>query len=210
MAAQASHVVYADKALKTILKGRRVNEKEYFLGTLFPDIRYLVKIDRNLTHFNTITANDLSKARNDFELGMLVHSLVDVERDLLINNSGIYKKLPPQIGIYTFVKLIEEKYAYPVYREWGNITNYLNDILFYEVNFVDKALVCQWHLILQKYFNKPPTKNSIFKFAEAINIEKETTTLYAEYSHFANSFFLIGALKSIYPSLFEYKPILPK
>ena len=202
MAAQASHVVYADKALKTILKGRKVNEKDYFLGTLFPDIRYLAKIDRNLTHFSAITVDNLVSAKSDFELGMLVHSLVDTEREKIIGNTGIYSSLPTEIGIYTFVKLVEEIYTYPIYENWVNITDFLNDVLVDETRFISEASVRQWHSILRDFFTNAPTTKSLLKFAEAIGIKKEATALYAKYGHLANNVSLISAIKSIYPSLF--------
>lgn len=210
MAAQISHVVYASKALKTILKDRKVNEKDYYLGTLFPDIRYRAKIDRNLTHFNPVDIGDLTNAKNDFELGMLVHSLVDIERENIVKDSGIYSMLPSEIGIYTFVKLVEEKYTYPLYDDWSKVASYLDEVCADEVRLIDKTTVYRWHTILQNLFAKPPTKRSLLKFAEEIGIRNEATNFYKKYGHFANNPSLICAIKSIYPLLFERIIIPPK
>jgi len=45
-----SHIIYANKLLNNKFKDRQINQREFFIGSIFPDIRYLLKVDRQNTH----------------------------------------------------------------------------------------------------------------------------------------------------------------
>ena len=49
-----SHLVYADKILKSELRDREIIEREYFMGASFPDIRYFLKVPRAVTHTDVL------------------------------------------------------------------------------------------------------------------------------------------------------------
>lgn len=76
-----SHIVYADKILKNKLQDRKVDEREYFIGASFPDIRYFLKVQKEATHTNITEPeyfwDQIQKEYDSFELGILVHIYTD-------------------------------------------------------------------------------------------------------------------------------------
>lgn len=84
---QITHIVLAAKVFdKTFSK---FNKSDFFIGTVFPDIRYLGVVKRNKTHFSNMTLDLVLKAKTSFEAGFLFHSLVDI-----IFNNNVVSILP--------------------------------------------------------------------------------------------------------------------
>lgn len=79
MAAPITHLVLAEKIFDEDLS--LFDRKEFLLGTLFPDIRYLKTIDHDKTHFNNLKITDLAGG-NSFLAGAKFHSIVDDARGL--------------------------------------------------------------------------------------------------------------------------------
>jgi hypothetical protein len=80
MAAPIAHIFLAVQILVGPFKVMS-HEKEFIIGTSFPDIRYLKVIERAETHFENVTLNDIKKETNSFKAGMLFHSFVDQKRE---------------------------------------------------------------------------------------------------------------------------------
>lgn len=74
MALFATHIRFA---MDLIDNGRYSpgDHGQYLSGTTYPDSRWLSKIDRNLTHVNSIPDN--TEVSDDFKLGWLVHCQYD-------------------------------------------------------------------------------------------------------------------------------------
>ncbi len=77
MATPITHVVLTDKIYNKFFSDK--NKKEFFIGTLLPDIRYLKVIERNKTHFENLAISDL-KDDDSFLSGMKFHSILDKTR----------------------------------------------------------------------------------------------------------------------------------
>lgn len=88
MAMQATHVKFALDIMD--LLGVE-DQREYLAGTMYPDSRYISKIDRKKTHDYSVDFHDLLTG-SDFEKGWKVHVIYDkmqsVELRLLFNITG--------------------------------------------------------------------------------------------------------------------------
>ncbi|MBI2551466.1 hypothetical protein HYV73_03960 [Candidatus Uhrbacteria bacterium] len=73
MAMEGTHIRFALDLKDRYLKIADLSA--YLSGTVYPDSRYITKIDRSLTHGDEIKR--LDPAKTDFELGMAVHSICD-------------------------------------------------------------------------------------------------------------------------------------
>ncbi|MCH7641090.1 hypothetical protein IID22_02765 [Patescibacteria group bacterium] len=173
MAGQITHIPYGKKILDSFLKYSKVDKKKFYIGTVFPDIRYLKVISRDRTHFDNPTIKGLKEITNSFELGIYAHSLVDQERERAIKKLGFYNILPnDSITIYAS-KFLEDEIAYPLFKEWPKIVSYLSDMLEEETKLVPKEAASKWHNMLRDYFESPPNKNSVVKLAAALGFDNK-------------------------------------
>ena len=57
MAAPITHIALTEKIFDKFFKNK--TRKDFFIGTSFPDIRYLKVIDRDKTHYDDLSVADL-------------------------------------------------------------------------------------------------------------------------------------------------------
>ena len=155
MASAISHVAYAQKALRTILKNRRVKMDEYIRGTCFPDIRYIAGISRQVTHYKKVELRDLLDEEDDFVLGWLLHLYTDSQRERIVGQIGLYtpQDLPMTIAV---LKFIEDTLTYPKVSNWKECSGYFKQISPIETSVIEEKTVRRWHDRLSGYFQSPP------------------------------------------------------
>lgn len=173
MASQISHIVYGEKVLKKFFSGRVVDEKKFYIGCVFPDIRYLGDISREITHPKDPTTEKLLAFSNDFEMGAYGHVLVDIRRDKVLQKLGIYELVPPNEISFFALKYIEDEITCPLYQDWEKIKGYLDNFLPEETNLVPLENVQKWHKMLQFYFSAPPNLDSLAKLAADLGINPQ-------------------------------------
>lgn len=153
MAAPIAHIYLALQILAGPLNGQ-FNEKEFLIGTSFPDIRYLKLIERANTHFHKVTIEDIKKEKDSFKAGMLFHSFVDEKREEYIEQNGIYERLPKFRFTTQSLKFAEDK----ILRSLFDIAKYkahFDKILPQEKNFkISDENISRWHDFLKGYFSK--------------------------------------------------------
>src|SRR3990167_2043327 len=108
MASQITHIPYGKKALEQLFPSRSVDEKRFFLGTLFPDIRYQAGLKREQTHPQVLSPEKIQVLKNDFDFGIAVHVLVDHEREKYLRKSGIFNLISITPLTNGALKLIED------------------------------------------------------------------------------------------------------
>ncbi len=115
MANQIAHVVYGRKIFDRL--NADLDWSEFVIGTTFPDIRCIAKIDRDKTHhFNTSESN--IPLENSFNAGFYTHSFIDEKRKNFIKTKGVYRYIPKdRIGV-SALKLIEDEVLYNKYKDW--------------------------------------------------------------------------------------------
>jgi hypothetical protein len=108
MAAPIAQVYLALQILAEPLNGY-FNEKEFLVGTSFPDIRYLKLIERTQTHYSNCTLDDIKKEKNSFKAGVLFHYFVDEKKEEYMLKNYIYEQLPQFRFISQSLKFAEDQ-----------------------------------------------------------------------------------------------------
>lgn len=158
MAGEVAHVVYAARLLPYLKS--KVSGPDYWIGTLFPDIRHLGLVSRHRTHPESVGLTSLV-GKNDFETGMRVHAWVDATRETYWREQNMKETLPWHPFVPHALKLLEDDIVYPLFQEWLDVQLALKTIREEELYFIEsREHVQRWHTILQRYFSAPPSAAS--------------------------------------------------
>ncbi|MBU2592486.1 MAG: hypothetical protein ABH867_00265 [Patescibacteria group bacterium] len=182
MADEITHAVFAEKAFEALFGGK--NKQEFFIGSLFPDIRYLGVIKRSETHFWNVTIDGILKEKSSFWSGVKFHSFVDRFRQDFIFNDPRVRDLGAGLGkkehlrLHVALKLLEDELFYPRIDNWQEKVDFLAEILPEETSFgISPAMVKKWHLILQENFSAPPSDRSRRSFFRSLGFKKKRRDL---------------------------------
>lgn len=168
MAGEVGHVVYAARILTYL--GDAVKTPDYWLGTLFPDIRHLGVVSRHQTHVGDVSLLSLV-GKNDFQTGMRVHAWVDATREKFLREKNIKEYLPWHPFVPHALKLAEDEVLYDHFDDWNLVHRALNTVHDDELYYVnEKEQVHKWHTILQDYFKEKPTDASRKELSTAIGL----------------------------------------
>jgi hypothetical protein len=171
MATPITHVVLAAKIFDNIFKDKI--KKDFFIGSLFPDIRYLKVIDRDKSHFENLKLKDL-KNDDSFMAGVKFHSIVDIARGKFIVDSNVYSLCPKSKYIAQSLKVLEDEIFYEQVKDWSEYSSYLNEIIPQEKEYgIAENDIRRWHDILQQYFQKQPDEKAVTAFAVNIGFSKQ-------------------------------------
>jgi len=150
MAAPIGHIFLSLVMLSNSLTDK--NEKEFILGTSFPDIRYIAKIDRDKTHLENITLDQIKNAKTSFRSGFLFHSFVDAVREKYLQKHNAYKLAPKSKYASICMKFFEDQMLFNKIKNITGVANYFNDITQEEYDFeISNKDLKQWHSFLQQY-----------------------------------------------------------
>lgn len=167
MAAPVTHVALAALVFDKFFSGK--NRSAFFVGTLFPDIRYLKVIERNQTHPPRPAMKNLVK-EDSFSAGRQFHSLLDIVRENFIVENDLYSLFPGAKYSAHALKLFEDGFFYSRINDWQEYIVYLNDILPVETGFgVKNVDLERWHAILRKYFQSQPSEQSITELGRSLD-----------------------------------------
>ncbi|MFH1289526.1 MAG: hypothetical protein ABIH88_02290 [Patescibacteria group bacterium] len=175
MASPITHIVLAEKIYSKFFKNK--NRQEFFIGTNFPDIRYLGVISREKTHFKGFEINDLA-LENSFFAGFKFHCLLDRKRHkFLLKNLSEFKKEETFLNSVLAnraLKLFEDEVLYNRVANWEEHISFLDKILPLELEFgIKEQRIREWHKAFQNYFSQKPGKRSREEFLNAISLPKE-------------------------------------
>jgi len=174
MAAPITHIVLTDKVFNKFFHNK--DRKDFFIGTVFPDIRYITNIDRLRTHFSlrSVDLNHINKEKDSFLAGLRFHSLVDDVRERFIRSKNVYSLIPESKYKTQALKILEDKLYYDKVDNWNEIIDFFDKILPEELDFnIKEQDIKKWHGILQRYFSKKPDKDSMEVFARDLNFSEE-------------------------------------
>ena len=130
MAAPITHILLALQILQSSLLPFHDTAK-FIRGTSFPDIRYLVGMDREITHPKNICWADVENETNSFMAGFYFHVFVDDVRVKLLEETELYINLQKNtLHLCYAVKLAEDRLLYDVCnkQEWEQICSYFDTI----------------------------------------------------------------------------------
>jgi hypothetical protein len=133
----------------------------FYVGTLFPDARYLGGFKRKKTHFKNVTLSEVYNQPNSFYKGLKLHSWLDDTREKFAVEYGVYKQLEkiPKKHRASFLKFIEDEIMFKQ-LDWQMVKSGLSNTYVYQSDFGadDKSLFI-WHSLLKIYFSFPPSKS---------------------------------------------------
>ncbi len=158
-AAPLFHAYVADKWLE-ILEDYSLEEKQAFIrGTLFPDIRYIAKLARKITHHHGLTSNEIKKTSDPFLKGLRLHTYVDDVREAMVEQLGVISQLEERVpdDPYFLLKLIEDDILYTMLPKEKPLyyASCLKAIDPGALQFqVKPETIEQWHEIHKAYFQQ--------------------------------------------------------
>jgi hypothetical protein len=160
MASQITHIVLADKVLPKFFPG--LSRAEFFVGTCFPDIRYLRTISREQTHFKGLTLQDVQAETNSFTAGLKFHSLIDETREAYVRSQGVYDAFPFSLASMAAIKTFEDEVLVSKVSDWHAVVQMFAHNLPEELEFpLPEESVTRWHRIVRDYFIAGPKPESI-------------------------------------------------
>ncbi len=181
MASQITHIVYGKKIFD---RHQNLNWHDFVLGTVFPDIRYLAKLDRDSTHvYGTSEIN--IPTDNSFQSGVYTHCFIDERRNHILKSLGMYELIPHDYLNLTAIKMVEDSITFPLFDDWGKIITILDDIVVEQKKIgVSTKNIHEWQTGLQRYIRSHPCENSwekalvdILPYATAKQIAIQATKL---------------------------------
>lgn len=153
-----THAYFAKQYFKHFPGYSPEEEKLFMVGTLFPDIRYLGEAARNETHFETMTLREIVEEPSPFLAGLKFHSYVDLVRENLVVETGMYSRftLPTKGHEYSFLKLVEDEILY-TQADWGDMISLFWPVYPEELMWgMQESTVAKWHWILRVFFVNDP------------------------------------------------------
>lgn len=134
-------------------------KRDFVLGNLFPDIRYIAHIPREWTHPIVYSADDIHMSVTPFEAGMKLHALVDEVREAIVEESGIYGYVMLYAQGYpaTLLKFIEEEVLAEFFdgRGYGD---YFDWVIEEELLFgLEQDTVLEWHSLIKSCMRARPS-----------------------------------------------------
>ena len=159
------------------------NKRDFLVGTLFPDIRYIAHFSRQRTHFDVRNLKEVEESSSYFIAGMKFHAWVDKVREAFVVDSGIYEKVDPYANGQkaTLLKFIEEEIIDYDGRKWSH---FFGSALEEEKAYASEEQIQKWHTIIWGAMQARPSWSlwglSYVK-AQAFGISNETLYQWSYY-----------------------------
>jgi len=152
----ATHILIVEKVYARYFS--HLDQKEFILGTSFPDIRYPADIDRDQTHFNGISLSKII-TKPAFEAGLYFHSFVDQVWNTFIraHEKGLFPEIPHDRAMFHTMKILQDRYLFDQSNDWQTVVKYFDTILPEENRLgASREMVQRWHSVIGHYLSKPP------------------------------------------------------
>lgn len=171
MSAPDVHIILAEKVFDDDLSA--FDRKDFMLGTLLPDIRYLAGIDRYQTHFKDLKLTDLA-GDSSFVAGAKFHSIVDEARMAYLETRGVYPWLPKSQYIHSALKFFEDEVLHDRLADKGRFPGWFAALPYDQIDFpVDRPCLDRWYPLLLEYLEAPPSKERIEKLVFGMGFKHE-------------------------------------
>lgn len=162
MAGAITHIVIAEKLHDKYFSDK--DKRLFFLGSVFPDIRYWGVIDRDKTHFYGLSFGTVLAESDSFLAGMKFHSIVDEVREEFMKEKEMYSLFDNSELRGVAVKTYEDRLLYSKIKDWGVIYDMFDEISEDELDFgIDREVVLSYHNYMKAYFLKGPDRDMIYR-----------------------------------------------
>jgi hypothetical protein len=152
-----------------LFKGK--DKQEFFIGTLFPDIRYPTGLGRDETHFKNPSLDQIKKD-GPFWAGLKFHSYLDLKWQQYMDDRG-YKDLISRDSdqLDRSIKLYQDQLLYDKISNWNKFSGYLNKTLLdHQIFGLKKSQIENWHKALVRYISRYPDLEVISQFSREIGL----------------------------------------
>lgn len=158
MAAPITHIVLTEKIYKKYFSG--YDKRKFMVGTSYPDIRYLGGFEREKTHHRVAGIGEVM-VNDAFTAGVKFHNLLDQVREEYMKRNDFYSLFPVSKYTTRGVKLFEDQILYGKTKVWGEVAEYLDEVMDEEINHgLTHEQVGKWHKILKRIFNEGPSEEA--------------------------------------------------
>lgn len=159
MAAPITHIVLADKIFDKYFSGK--NRKEFFVGTSFPDIRYYDNLDREKTHQNGKSIEEIAK-EGSFLAGAHFHAFLDEKWGNFYRSLQDHPFfLEPSHLSSVSLKFFQDELLYGFFKDWERVVGFFDAIPEEEKHFeIAEKDIAGWHALLKKYFIEKPNNET--------------------------------------------------
>lgn len=152
----ATHILIAEKVFEPCFS--HLDKSAFIIGTCFPGIRYLAKIERKQTHFNHLSLDEI-QSQPAFHAGLHFHSLTDAAWNAYVHQhrERLFSEIPHNAAMFHTIKVLQDRYLYHKFMGWEQLTDYFGRVLPEEREFgLPEVILQQWHMALANYLGKPP------------------------------------------------------
>ena len=185
MSFQASHLHFAQK-VQSIIKTADLTS--YFSGTLYPDSRYITKVDRAKTHTDVrIEPRKILDLADDFSKGWQVHLWYDKLALRLLDQIALDRAYQPEdmknpeIWVkVTSAKLVEDLYWWQK-TDWSKILPYLKTVK--NPNKEHLAILDSWYQHFINFYPQKPNLEAYRYQAEFMGIAPAKIELIQKNAH---------------------------
>ncbi len=159
MAGPITHIVLTDKVFDRFFDG--MDRKEFIIGTLFPDIRYLKVIERSKTHFEGTGIIDILN-EDSFNAGLKFHSIIDDARRKYISENDVYAPYKKENHSSMMFKIAEDMFFYEFIEDWSQFISFFDHISPAEKSFdIPEETLKNWHSVIQQYLKYLPGEKTL-------------------------------------------------
>jgi hypothetical protein len=170
MASQITHIVLAHKVHDKLFPN--LDQRLFYCGNIFPDIRYLKVIDRDKTHSMNITLKEVQDEKDPFFAGLKFHSLVDLVLEEFMQKHKVYDLCPHSKYVSQTYKLFQDELYYDKIKDWEEISNYFSNFNESKLG-VPSEKVNYWYDLFSRYVSSPPSDESRAVVISGIDLTME-------------------------------------
>ena len=166
MASQISHIVYAKRYLDKC-SSSKINEDEFILGTVFPDIRRVAEnIKRSDTHSAFSPINLDSNGLTSFQSGWKFHLYCDIRRERILSKYSFYSIDGTIDFACSSSKLLEDRIIYDQYDDWKKLADIFKNPPKIDTGInIPRETFKLWYAILAEYISERPNRKTIKRLA---------------------------------------------
>ncbi len=152
------------------------DESAYYAGTIYPDSRYMTRIDRNLTHAGIGSQDPFAAGLTDFEKGWATHLLYDHYAHPLYVQLSPWpeEKTQPGNQVWQFIsaaKVVEDMQSYQAMN--GDVAMILDIDFLERPNNEDPAVMQAYARIQRTLYQQQPATDHYLAFWLALSSNRQ-------------------------------------
>lgn len=159
---EATHAVLAQKFLQS---HSQFEKRDFLVGTLFPDIRYLGSIDREKTHQSVKNITEILEEKDSFLAGVKFHVAIDE-----LWTKQFVMRYPQKTQQIRACKILQDREVFPQLRLEPDLFSFAKSKKAF---LVSQDIWNTWFDVLRIYFFSKPTEESIKIFFRSIQLSDQ-------------------------------------